>query len=157
MNARRFVCWILLACAVSGAAAACTGSSSKPEPSPPPAEETITAAWTAFFSSDTPVTQRINLLQDGPEFASVIQAQATSPVTSQTSAQVTKVTVISPSEATVIYTLLVPGEFELDNVVGKAVSQDGTWKVGARSFCGLLAVENGGNTSTLPAACKSAT
>ena len=37
-----------------------------------------------------------------------------------------------------------------------AVYQDGTWKVGLASFCGLLALENGGKTSGLPAACKSA-
>jgi hypothetical protein len=151
MNARRFVCWFLLACAVSAAASACTSSSSKPAPSPPSAEQTIAADWTAFFSANTPAIQRINLLQDGPEFASIIQAQAISPLTSQ----VTKVTVVSSSQATVIYTIVVPGTFELDNVVGKAVYQNGIWKVGARSFCGLLAVENGGETSSLPAACKS--
>jgi hypothetical protein len=37
-----------------------------------------------------------------------------------------------------------------------AVKQDGTWKVGVASFCGLLTVENNGKTSGLPAACKSA-
>ena len=159
MNTRRFACWILLACAVSTGVTACASSSSKPKPKPPPpsAEKTIAANWTAFFSAKTPVTQRVNLLQDGSEFASVIKAQATSPLASQASAQVTKVTVVSSSQATVIYSILVAGTPELKNQTGEAVYQNATWKVGVGSFCGLLALENGGKTSSLPAACKSAT
>ena len=45
-----------------------------------------------------------------------------------------------PYQATVIYTALVPGAFELTNLTGKAVYQNGTWKVGVRSFCGVLAL-----------------
>jgi hypothetical protein len=36
------------------------------------------------------------------------------------------------------------------------VYSGGTWKVGVASFCSLLGLENNGNTSKLPAACKSA-
>jgi hypothetical protein len=118
---------------------------------------TISADWTAFFSAKTPITQGIGLLQDGPKFASVIQDQATSPLTSQTSARVTKVTPVSRSRATVIYTVMVPGAFELTNLTGKALYQNGIWKVGVRSFCSVLALENGHSTSSLPAACKPAT
>ena len=48
------------------------------------------------------------------------------------------------------------GSPALKNQTGVAVYQDGTWKVGASSFCGLLTVENGGKKSSLPAPCKSA-
>jgi hypothetical protein len=148
MNARIFACWILLAFAVSTAAAGC--SSPKPRPSALSAGKVIAARWTAFFSPSTPVAQRISLLQDGSEFASIIQATS-----AQTSgAQVTKVTALSSSHATVIFTLLTPTA-ELSGLRGEAVYQNGTWKVAARSFCGLLAVENGGNRSSLPTACKS--
>ncbi len=63
---------------------------------------------------------------------------------------------MSPSQAKVIYTVLVPGAFELTNLTGRAAYQNGTWKVGVGSFCGVLALENGKKKSSLPAACKSA-
>jgi len=44
----------------------------------------------------------------------------------------------------------------LPNQAGVAVLQGGTWKVGVASFCGLLTLENGGKSSSLPAACKTA-
>ena len=44
----------------------------------------------------------------------------------------------------------------LSNLTSVAVYQDGSWKVGVASFCGLLALENGGKTSSLSAACKAA-
>jgi len=89
-------------------------------------------------------------------FSSVIKAQAGSSLASQASSKVTKVTVVSPDEAKVTYSILVAGQPALSNQAGLAVYQDGTWKVGVGSFCGLLALENGGKTSSLPAACKSA-
>ncbi len=52
------------------------------------------------------------------------------------------------------YSILVSGTPALTNQAGVAVYQDGTWKVGDASFCGLLTIENGGNTASLPAACK---
>ena len=44
----------------------------------------------------------------------------------------------------------------LSGKTGVAVKQGGTWKVGVASFCGLLALENGGKTSGLPSACTAA-
>jgi hypothetical protein len=38
-----------------------------------------------------------------------------------------------------------------------AVKSGGTWKVGVASFCRLLALENRSKTSSLPAACRTAT
>jgi hypothetical protein len=169
---------ILLTCAVGGGMAACssTGTSSSAPSSPastsaaaaPSAsssssstaiagdQKTITTNWTAFFSPKTPVAQRISLLQDGSEFASIIRAQAGGGLASSASAQVTKVTVISTTQAAVTYNILLDGSPVLKNQSGTAVYQDGTWKVGVGSFCGLLTLENGGNSSKLPAACKSA-
>jgi hypothetical protein len=72
------------------------------------------------------------------------------------SAKVTKVTLVSPTQAKVTYSILESGQPVLSNQTGVAVYQDGTWKVGIASFCGLLAMENGGKTSSLPAACKAA-
>ncbi len=166
MNTRRLISLTLLPCAVALGVAACASSTSttpKPKPSPSPTsaiaadQKEIAANWTAFFSAKTPVSQRVSLLQDGSQFASVIQAQATSPLALAASAKVTKVTVITSSQAQVTYNILESGTLALGNQTGEAVYQNKTWKVGVASFCALLTLEAGGSTSSLPAACKSAT
>ncbi len=116
----------------------------------------ITANWEKFFNPKTPVAQRIALLQNGQVFASVIRAQAGSSLASSATAKVTKVTVTSPTQAKVTYSILIGGSPALANQSGVAVLQGGTWKVGLASFCGLLTLENGGKTSGLPSLCKSA-
>jgi hypothetical protein len=117
----------------------------------------IAANWEKFFSAKTPVSKRVTLLQDGPEFQSIIKAQAGSGLAALATAKVTHVTVDSPTQATVKYEILVSGTPELKNQTGTAVLENGTWKVGVGSFCGLLAIENAGKTTGLPAACKTAT
>jgi hypothetical protein len=117
----------------------------------------ITTNWEAFFNAKTPDSKRVTLLQDGTEFASVIKSQSGSGLAALATAKVTHVTVNSPTQATVTYEILVSGTPELKNQTGTAVLEDGTWKVGVASFCGLLTLENAGKTSGLPAACKSAT
>jgi hypothetical protein len=168
---RRLISLILLASAAGLTVAACASSSStSPKPSASPSakpsstaaaiaadQKEIAANWVAFFNPKTPVSQRVSLLQNGSQFASVLTAQASSALASEASAQVTKVTVITSSQAQVKYNVLVSGTPELTNQTGTAVYQDGTWKVGDASFCGLLTLEAGGSTSSLPAACKSAT
>jgi hypothetical protein len=174
VNTRRFASWILLACVASAGIVACGGSgSSAPSSSPsssaaaqPSAsstsssiaadQKTIAANWVAFFNPKTPVAQRVALLQDGSEFASIIRSQAGGGLAASATAKVTKVTVITSSQAAVTYTILLDGQPALSNQKGTAVYQDGGWKVGVTSFCGLLSLENGGKTSSLPAACKSA-
>lgn len=147
-------------------ATACGGSSpSSSSTSKPPAATSaatggnavaeITTNWEAFFSAKTPVSQRVSLLQDGSQFQSVISAQAGSGLASQASAKVTKVTVTSPTQATVKYDILLNGTPALTNQSGTAVLENGTWKVGVTSFCGLLTIENGGKTTGEPAACQS--
>ena len=120
-------------------------------------EQQITTNWEAFFNAKTPVAKRVSLLQDGSAFSSIIKSQAGSGLAAEATAKVTKVTMITTSEAQVTYDILVSGTPELKNQNGTAVLQDGTWKVGVASFCGLLTLENGGSTSSLPAACKSGT
>jgi len=171
---RRLVSRILLACAACLGVAACSSSSSSPPATSSPSatasasstssaasavsaeEKAITANWTAFFNPKTSVAQRVKLLQDGPAFTSVIKAQAGSALASSASAQVVKVTVMTTSEAAVTYNVLLAGTPALKNQAGTAVYQDGVWKVGVASFCGLLTLENAGKTSGLPSVCKSA-
>ena len=66
----------------------------------------------------------------------------------------TKVTVTSPTQATVGYNIVLAGQTALGGQSGTAVLQDGTWKVGLASFCGLLTLEAGGKTKGLPAQCQ---
>jgi hypothetical protein len=164
--------WLPVACAVAVSVAACGSStSSKPAPVSPSAvspsasapssgaaaQSEIAANWTAFFNPNTPPARRISLLQDGQTFAPVIKAQAGSGLASEASASVSKVTVTKPAaQAAVDYSILLSGQPVLSNQSGMAVYEDGTWKVGVSSFCGLLTLEGGGSTASLPAACKSA-
>jgi hypothetical protein len=176
MIARRVVQQILLVCALAAGIAACSssGNSSGASPSPSSAPSssapavsaspvsgsgdtaTVKANWEAFFNPKTPVAKRVSLLQDGQTFSTVIKAQAGSGLASSASAKVTKVTMVSPSQAKVTYSILLGGQPVLSGRTGVAVKQGGTWKVGVASFCGLLTVENNGKTSGLPAACSSA-
>jgi hypothetical protein len=134
--------------ASSSSAPAATGGSA--------ASQAVAANWTAFFSAKTPVAKRVSLLQDGQQFSSIIKSQAGSGLASEATAKVTSVSVSSSSKAAVTYSILVAGQAALSGQKGVAVKEDGTWKVGLASFCGLLALENGGKTSGLPSACNSA-
>ena len=132
--------------APSSAAPSASGSSSA-------AVAQIKTNWEAFFNPKTPVSKRVSLLQNGSTFASIIQSQASSPLASSATSSVTAVTVESPAQAKVIYSILVGGTPELKNQPGVAVYQSGTWKVGDQSFCALLILENNGKA---PTACASA-
>jgi hypothetical protein len=161
----------LLATACSGSSPSTSSTSSSPASTPtstspaasastsagsPAAVAAITTNWEAFFNAKTPDSQRIALLQDGQQFASVIHAQSGSGLAALATAKVTHVTVNSATMATVSYEILISGTPQLKNQTGVAVNQNGTWKVGVASFCGLLIIENAGKTSGLPAACTSA-
>lgn len=162
----------MVACALAIGLAACSSTSTSPKPSGASAKptaastapasgaaaaKTIAANWATFFNAKTPTATRVTLLQNGQAFASVLKAQEGSGLASQASATVSKVTVTKPaSQAAVGYSILIAGHPALTNQSGNAVYEGGTWKVGAASFCGLLALESGGSTTSLPAACKSA-
>jgi hypothetical protein len=130
-----------------------TTSATSAPAAPSGAQAQIEANWAAFFLSSTPISRRVALLENGSQFQSVIKAQASSPLASSATAKVTEVTLTSPTQAKVIYTIFVGGAPALTKQSGVAVKQNGIWKVGDQSFCGLLAVENGGKTSKLPPAC----
>ena len=114
----------------------------------------IKANWAAFFSSTTPIPRRLALLQNGQQFAPVIQAQAKQPLAQSATSQATAITLTGTSQASVTYAILVGGKPALSGQHGVAVYQNGVWKVGVSSFCGLLKLENNGSSSGLPAACK---
>ena len=138
-------------------------SSSAPSSSAPSSPSTgsssaavaqITANWEKFFSSSTPVAEKATLLQNGSTFEAAIKAFANFPLASSLGAKVTKVTVNSATSATVTYSITTSsGSTLLANQQGTAVYQDGMWKVGDASLCGLFKLIPGG---TVPSACSSA-
>jgi hypothetical protein len=138
---------------VSHTASAAASTASASAASTASAVAQIKAAWEAFFSGTTPAAKKIALLQNGQKYAALIQAQAASGLAESASAKVTAVHLISSTQATVTYDILLGGKPALGNQTGTAVYQGGTWKVGDASFCQLLALENNGKA---PAACSSA-
>ena len=170
--ARRIILTPALALALALAVAACSSSSSSPSSSAassapassapassaPAASNTAAAAteittnWEKFFNASTPTSERVALLQNGAAFAMAISGL--SHLVSGLGATVTSVTVTSPTSATVKYNLTASGSTLLSGQTGTAVYENGTWKVGDASLCGLLKLVPGGST---PAACSSAT
>jgi hypothetical protein len=73
------------------------------------------------------------------------------PLASGISAKVTAVTVTSATQAAVTYNIVSGSTNLLTAQKGTSVYQDGLWKVGDGSLCGLLKLAGG----TLPAACNS--
>ena len=92
---------------------------------------------------------KASLLEDGEKFTSVMES--TAKAGANASATVQSVTITSPTEATVHYSVLLSGSPVLTGQKGTAVDQDGTWKVSTASFCGLAALESGGKA---PAECS---
>jgi len=133
--------------ASSAASSAGTGSTAD-------AAAQIKANWEKFFDASTPVTEKVKLLQNGAALESAIKAFANFPLANGIGAKVTNVTVSSATKAAVTYNLTSSsGGALLSNQKGVAVYQDGTWKVGDESLCGLFRLIPGG---TVPSACNSA-
>jgi hypothetical protein len=135
----------------SSAPASSAPASSAPASNTAAAAAEITANWEKFFNATTPTSQRVALLQDGPAFAVAISGL--SHLVSGLGATVTSVTVTSPTSATVKYNLTASGSTLLSGQTGTAVYENGVWKVGDASLCGLLKLVPGGST---PTACASA-
>jgi hypothetical protein len=175
LAARRIILAPALALALALAVAACSSSSSSSSssasPSSAPASSApassapassasgnsaavaeITANWEKFFNFGTPTSERVALLQNGSAFSSAISALSKIPLASGIGAKVTSVTVNSATSATVNYNLVSGSATLLGGQTGTAVYEDGTWKVGDASLCGLFKLVPGG---TVPAACNS--
>ena len=176
--ARRIILAPALALALAAAVAACSSSSSSSSSSAPassaPASSAaassaaasssapaatntaaavaqITTNWEKFFAASTPVSQKLTLLQNGNLFSGSISGLTS--LVSGLGAKVTNVTLDSATKATVTYNLTAGGTNLLSNQTGTAVYQNGVWKVGDASLCGLLKLVPGGSE---PAACSSA-
>ena len=166
LMARRIILAPALALVLAVTVAACSSSSSSGSSAPSSAAPAssaaasptvsaaaqITANWEKFFDASTPTAQRVALLQNGTVFAPAITAFSKLPLASGIGAKVTAVTVTSATDAAVTYNIVSGSTTLLGGQKGTSVYQDGTWKVGDASLCGLFRLIPGG---TIPAACSS--
>lgn len=160
---------VVVVLALGSTLAACgddeEGESASPSSSPTPAaspspstselsgeEAQIAANWEEFFAGTTAADRKIALLQNGEQFADVIEARAESPLSQSTTAEVTAVTLTSDTDATVTYSILMSEQVVLPDQTGQAVLEDGVWKVGAASFQALLALEGAASGAPSPSA-----
>jgi hypothetical protein len=117
----------------------------------------ITTNWDTFFNSATPNSKRVQLLQNGSQFASSIKAFPSSPLAAAVTSKVDSVTLSSATQAKVEYDLSAMGTTPATHAAGTAVLQGGTWKVGDDVFCGLLTrAKSAGLSVQVPSACSSA-
>ena len=171
MRTHRQMATVLGACALAATAAACgssgpshpstptttpsaTNTTSSSSPSTSAASAAIKANWTTFFNFKTPTSKQVALLQNGSDFTNAINGMKSNPIASGANAKVLSVTNVTPTTATVKYNVLLGTAVALPNQTGTAVYEDGTWKVGDASLCGLLGLEL--KKSELPPACSSA-
>jgi hypothetical protein len=155
-------CLILAACGGGGSTAsqnptASTTTAAEPT-SGPAAVAAIKANWETVFNGQAPIPSRLALVQDGPQLAAFVEAQAKTSfgaAAAGSTATVSSVTITSPSQATVHYVVLLLGTPLLKNQVGAAVYLDGVWKVAIASFCGLTYLEYPKGSPKLPAVCRS--
>lgn len=119
------------------------------QPAPPPTAAAIRRAYATFFSSKTSLSQSIVSLQHGTVFTATLRQQGQSQRAQQSSASVSTVQLVSPNVANVRFSVKSNGVTALTNRPGKAVREDGHWKVAAITFCQLLQLEG-----SAPSACN---
>jgi len=116
----------------------------------------ITANWEAFFNPATPNSKRVQLLENGAQFASAISAFSASPLAQSVSSKVDSVSLTSATKANVKYDLTAAGTAVATGQTGTSVLQNGVWKVGDDVFCGLLKQGASLLNISVPAACNTA-
>lgn len=110
-------------------------------PSSTGAASSIKRDWVAFFAGSTSAMRKAALLQDGTELLPLLQQESASAEAKSVSATVSKVSITSPTTATVTYDIALGGMTVLSNQTGVSLKERGTWKVALSSFCGLLSLE----------------
>jgi hypothetical protein len=144
----------LAACGSSGGSGSSSSSSLSSQASSPagdpsgagqPADAAtragIATAYKTFFSSKSDTPESSAALQHGDRFVPVLDAQGETSYAQNTSASVSSVRLVSPLVADVVFTINSGGSPVLRDTPGKAVRENGTWKVAAQTFCALLRLE----------------
>jgi hypothetical protein len=107
---------------------------------PPAADaDTIAATFVMFFDGARPVAERTELLENGQQFVVQLETMSASAVGKTVSVDISSISTTSASTAEVRFSILVGGEPAVSEQTGKAVLQDGEWKVAAETFLAVLA------------------
>ncbi len=114
------------------------------------AEQQVRQNWQKFFDPATSTEDKQALLENGRMMGPILQAFGGDQRGGQVAAEVQKVEFTSPTEATVTYTLTLNGATALPNATGKAVLQDGTWKVSVTTLCALVELSGDASASAVP-------
>ncbi|WP_406860026.1 hypothetical protein ABZO31_06380 [Streptomyces sp. HUAS MG47] len=105
---------------------------------PAAAKAEITKNWTAFFDAQTPVDERVRVLENGEQMRPVLTAFAADPNAARASAKVNAIAFTSADKAAVTYDLLISGTPAVPDSKGTSVLQDGVWKVSVQTLCALV-------------------
>jgi len=112
--------------------------------------------WQTFFNGAVPIPRRLDLLQDGRQFASFVGSQAKTSLGSlvlAASGKVSAVRLQPPDHASVTYSILLGCKTVAKNLSGTAVYTAGRWQVAVTTFCALVHVAYGKKSNLIPAAC----
>lgn len=108
----------------------------------------VATAWQKFFDGTGPATEKVALLENGDKYSALIQQYASNSFAKAASAKVIDVKVTSATTADVTYSLLVQGTPVLANQAGKAVKQNGSWKVSYLTFQALMSLAQSALSTT---------
>ena len=143
----------------SGKAARSSAPASPAQPATgPAAAAAVKAMWQTFFNGAVPIPRRLDLLQDGQQFASFVHSQAKTSLGAlvlAASGKVSAVRLQPPDHASVTYSILLGGKTVAKNLSGTAVYITGRWQVAVTTFCALVHVAYGKKSNLIPAPCRS--
>ncbi|WP_406206209.1 hypothetical protein OH807_32380 [Kitasatospora sp. NBC_01560] len=134
----------------SGSASAGASASGTAPADPATAKNEVTANWEKFFDPTTPIPEKATLLQGGAVLLPALQGFSQDPRVGQVKAKVTDVTFTSATDATVTYELSLQGTVVEPSASGRAVLENGTWKVSRSTLCGLLTQAGGASGTPIP-------
>jgi hypothetical protein len=147
----------LAACGGSSSGGTPPAGSSTPAPSessassgttgpadPAAAKAEITQVWEKFFHTGTDRTDAVSLLEDGEQLGVALdKAEQEDKQTGLVRRAIVKrIDFLSPTSASVTWTLLNKKTPVLNNASGQAVLVDGKWKVSKLTFCTLVELGN---------------
>ena len=141
----------VLPAACGGSSTGSTGATASTTLSPLPAladADTIAANYVKFFDGARSAADKIGLLENGHQYANELEAQAASSLGKTVSITISSVTPTSTTSAAVKFSILISGRPTFSDQTGKAILQDGVWKVGAETFLAFLALQQGSTTQT---------
>ena len=135
----------------AGASSSPAGATTGATPADTATKAAVERAYTAFYNSATTPAQSEAVLQHGALFRATLAKEALSSYAKKSTAFVTAVTMDSADVADVTFGIKHDGKVLLGGIAGKAVRENGTWKVADTTFCTLLKLEG-----TAPALCNDA-